>query len=117
MGKPRQLYSDRESSMRSAKVTRFLNGNALKSVQTTTPAHTVERFIKTFKDNLYKRLDALSEDNTKWITHINEIIKNIVQLNIVLFKPSRMKRVKKKTTFGLTGIFKMQPKIIENTLI
>ena len=69
MGKPKQLYSDEASSMRSAKMIRFLNGNELKSVQTTTHAHTVERFIRTFKDNLYRRLDALNEDNTKWITH------------------------------------------------
>ena len=31
----------------------------------------------------------------------------IIQLSIALLKSSRMKLVKKKTTFGLTGIFKM----------
>ena len=41
----------------------------------------------------------------------------IIQLSIALLKSSRMKLVKKKTTFGLTGIFKMQPTIIETTLI
>ena len=53
MGKPKQLYSDGESSMRSAKMHRFLNENEIKSVQTTTHAHTVERFIRTFKDHIY----------------------------------------------------------------
>ena len=41
MGKPKQLYPDEESSMRSAKMNRFLSENESKSVQTATPAHTV----------------------------------------------------------------------------
>ena len=69
MGKPKQLYSDEESSMRSAKMVRFLSENGIKSVQTTTHAHTVERFIITFEDNLYRVLDSLNEDKTKWIAH------------------------------------------------
>ena len=39
--------------MRSAKMNRFLNGNDLKSIQTTTHAHTVEMFIRTFKTTIY----------------------------------------------------------------
>ena len=42
MEKPKQLYSDEESSMRSAKMISFLSDNEIKSVQTTTQAHTVE---------------------------------------------------------------------------
>ena len=61
MGKSKQLYSDGESPMRSANMIRFLNGNELKSVQTTTHAHTVEKFIKTFKHNSCRRLDALKQ--------------------------------------------------------
>ena len=61
MGKPKQLYSDEESSMRSLRMIKFLKQNEIKSVQTTTHAHTVERFIRTFKDNLYRRLDALKQ--------------------------------------------------------
>ena len=90
MGKPRQLYSDEESSVRSSNVNRFLSENEIKSVQTTTHAHTVERFTKTFKDNLYRRLDASSEDKTKWITHKDNNISNIIQLNIALLKSSLM---------------------------
>ena len=75
MGKPKQLYSDEEPSLRSAKMNRFLNENEIKPVQTTTHAHTVERFIRTFKDNLYRRPDSLNEDKTKWITHRYKIIK------------------------------------------
>ena len=77
MGKPKQLYSDEESSMRAVKMNRFLNDNDLKSIQTTTHAHTVERFIRTFKMNLYRRLDALKQDKTEWVKHISSIIKKI----------------------------------------
>ena len=77
MGKPKQLYSDEESSMRFAKMNRFLNENETKSVQTTTHAHTVERFTRTFKMNLHRILDALSENKAKWITHKIEIFQKV----------------------------------------
>ena len=53
----------------------FLNENDIKTIQTTTHAHTAERFIRTFKDNLYRRLDALNEDKSDWVKHISSIIK------------------------------------------
>ena len=37
---------------------RFRSDNETKSVQTTTHAHTVGRFIRTFKNNLYRILDS-----------------------------------------------------------
>ena len=59
--------------MRSAKTIKFIT----EAVQTSTHAHTVERFIITFKDNLYRRLDTLKQDTTNWIKHIDNIIKHI----------------------------------------
>ena len=75
MGKPKQLYPDDESSMRSAKMVRFMNQTAIKSVQTSTHVHTVERFIRTFKDNLCRRLDALKQNNSYWFKRIDNIFK------------------------------------------
>ena len=114
------VYPDEESSMRSAKMIIFPSENEIKSVQTTTHAHTVEGFIIAFKDNLYRILDSSNEDKTKWITPKYNIIfkrNNIIQLSIALPKPSLRKLGKKQTTFGLTGIFIIQPKRIEHTLI
>ena len=90
MGEPKQLYSDEEYSMRSAKMNRFPNDNDLKSIQTTTHAHTVERFIRTFKDNLYRRLDALNEDKSDWVKHISSIIKksNSTEHSTTQIKPN-----------------------------
>ena len=53
----------------------FINQNEINSVQTSTHAHTVERFIRTFKDNLYRILDALKQNKNDWFKHIDNIIK------------------------------------------
>jgi len=90
MGNPKQLYSDEESSMRSAKMIKFLKQNDTTSVQTTTHAHTVERFIRTFKDNLYRRLDDLKQYKTEWTKHISNIIKkyNSTEHSTIQIKPN-----------------------------
>ena len=90
MGKPKQLYSDEESSMRSAKMNGCLNDNEIKSVQTTTHAHTIERFIRTFKNNLYRRLDSLNENTIKRVTHKYKHIKqfNSTEHSIIQTKPN-----------------------------
>ena len=90
MGKPKQLYSDEESSVKSAKMVEFLNRTEIKSVQTSTHAHTVERFIRTFKDNLYRRLDALKQDKKDWYRHIGPIIKkyNSTEHSTIQIKPN-----------------------------
>ena len=48
MGKPKQIYSDEEGGLRSLQFNRFMNENDMKSIQTNTHAHTVERLIKPF---------------------------------------------------------------------
>ena len=117
MGKPKQLYSDEESSVKSAKMVEFLNRTEIKSVQTSTHAHTVERFIRTFKDNLYRRLDALKQDKKDWYRHIVNIIKkyNSTEHSTIQIKPNEAG--KKEITFGLAGIYKIMRKEIVNTLI
>ena len=69
---------------------KFLKQNEIKSVQTTTHAHTVERFIKTFKMNLKGRLDSLKQDKTEWIKHIDNIIKkyNSTEHSTIQIKPN-----------------------------
>ena len=83
--------------MRSSNMSRFLSDNEIKSVQTTTHAHTAERFIRTFKDNLYRILDALNEDKTKWVTHNYEIIKtyNSTGHSITQIKPNEAGKKRK----------------------
>ena len=74
MGTPKQLYSDEESSFRANVFFRFMNDNDIKHVQTSTHAPSVERFIRTFKDNLYRRLDGLNQNKSEWVKHVKNIV-------------------------------------------
>ena len=86
MGKPKQLYSDEEGSFNSLKYIRFLNGHHIKHIQTVTHAHTVERFVQTFRSNLQRRLETLKRDKSEWIKHISSILKHIIIQFITLYK-------------------------------
>ena len=72
LGKPKQLYSDAESSLRSIEFFRFINENNIKTIQTSTHAHTVERFVYTFKMKLYRRSDGLKQDKNEWVKHVKK---------------------------------------------
>ena len=74
LGKPKQLYSDEESSLRSTEFFRFVNENNTKTIQTSSHAHTIERFVGTFKDNLYRRLDGLGQNKNEWVKHVKNIV-------------------------------------------
>ena len=72
---------------------RLINENTIKYIQTLTHAHTVERFIYTFKMNLQRRLDALNQDNNDWIKHYHIIVdkyNNMVHFTIEI-KPNEAK--------------------------
>ena len=74
MGIPKQLYGDEESSFRAKVFFRFMNETGIEHVQTSTHAPSVERFIRTFKDNLYRRLDGLSQNKNEWVKHVENIV-------------------------------------------
>ena len=76
MGEPKQLYSDEEGSFNATKYIIFLTENNIKHIQTTTHAHTVERFVQTFRNNLQRRLDGLKQ-KSDWIKHIDNILKKV----------------------------------------
>ena len=88
-GKPKQIYSDEEGAFNSRAYIKFLNDNNIKHIQTTTHAHTVERFIGTFRQNLQRRLDALNQDKSDWIKHIDNIINkyNNTEHSTIKIKP------------------------------
>ena len=74
MCKPKQLYSDEESSFRAKVFFRFKNENDIKHIQTSTHAPSAERFIRTSKDNLYRRLDGLKQNKSDWVKRVDNII-------------------------------------------
>ena len=75
MGTPTQLHSDEEGGFRAQELYRFMNENTIKSIQTNTHAHTVERFIRTCLDNPYRRLDGLNQEKKEWTNHVDYTIK------------------------------------------
>ena len=89
IGIPKNIYSDEEGSFNSPKYIKFINEHKVKHTQTSTHAPTAERFIRTFKDNLQRRLDALNQNKSKWIEHVDSIIKkyNNTEHNVILIKP------------------------------
>ena len=53
---------------------KFLNENNIKHMQTTTHAHTVERYISTFRMNLQRRLYALKQNKSDWVKHVSSVL-------------------------------------------
>ena len=100
MGKPKQIYSDEEGGLRSLQFNRFMNENDMKSIQTSTHAHTVEIFIKTFLDIIYRRLNALNKDKSDWVKHADSIVKNIIPQNIIPPKSLRTTLKNMRIIFG-----------------
>ena len=89
MGTPKQLYPDEESSFRAKVFFRFMKDNDIKHVQTNTHAPSVERFIRTFKGNLDRRLDGLKQNKSEWVKHVNNIVTkyNNTEHNTTKIKP------------------------------
>ena len=89
MGTPKQLYPDEESSFRAKVFFRFMNDTDIKHVQTSTHAPSVERFVRTFKDNLYRRLDGLNQNKSEWVKHVKNIVTkyNNTEHNTTKIKP------------------------------
>ena len=89
MGTPKQLFSDEESSFRAKMFFRFMNENGIEHIQTSTHAPSVGRFIRTFKDNLYRRLDGLKQYKSDWVKHVKNIADkyNDTEHNTTKIKP------------------------------
>ena len=76
MGEPQQIYSDEEGAMNSDSFLTFIFEHQFKHIQTSTHAHTAERFIQTFRLNLQRRLDATKESTEEWAKHVFSIVNN-----------------------------------------
>ena len=100
MGEPKQLYPDEESSFRAKMFFRLINENGTKHIQTSTHSPSAEIFIRTFKDNLYRRLDGLKQDKSDWVKHVNNITKITTIQNITQLKLSFQVQSRKKIIYG-----------------
>ena len=75
MGQPKQTYMDIEGSTTSNDFINWItNTKKIKHVTTATHAHTVERFNRTLKENMVKRLDYENKGREKWTEQLNYVL-------------------------------------------
>jgi hypothetical protein len=74
IGVPKQLYSDQEGSFNNVEFIRLINKHKIKHIQVMDKAHTVERFNRTLKENIYKRLNAMGLDTDKWTSQLEAVV-------------------------------------------
>ena len=74
LGKPKRIYSDEGGAFNSNKYIKCINKQNIKHIQTSTYAHTAERFIQTMLTNLYRRTNALEQDKSDWVKHVSNIL-------------------------------------------
>ena len=75
--KPKMIYSDEESSLKTEMITSYLEEEKIELHKTRGHPAFAERFIRTFKDKLYKRIEneeKKGKDNIQWIDYITEIM-------------------------------------------
>ena len=82
-----------------------MNDNDIKHVQTSAHAPSVERFTKTFKGNLYRRLGGLRQDESDWVKHVKNIL---TKYNKTEHSTTNIKPLDAVTQiiYGLIGIYK-----------
>ena len=74
IGVPKQLYSDQEGSFNNVEFIRLLNKNKVKHIMVVDKAHTVERFNRTLKENIHRRLNAMGLDPDKWTSQLEAVV-------------------------------------------
>ena len=71
----------------------FINKHKCKHIQTSTHAHTAERFVQTFRLNLQRRLDATKESTNEWTKPVSSVINkyNNTVHNTIQIEPNKAK--------------------------
>ena len=75
--KPKMIYSDEEGSLNSDVITSYLDEEKIEIHRTRGHPAFAERFIRTFKDKLYKRIandEKKGKADIQWIDYITEIM-------------------------------------------
>ena len=73
-GRPKIIYSDHEGSLGGKEMAAWIKEQKLTHHITRNHAHFAERFIRTFKFALYKRIDEGEKDDPQWTDYIYEIM-------------------------------------------
>ena len=72
---PRIIYTDDEGALKTEAMQKYFKEKNITHIVTRSHAHFVERFIRTFKDALYKRIDNEKDKNDiQWTDYIFEVL-------------------------------------------
>jgi hypothetical protein len=73
---PQIIYTDDEGALKTEAMQKYSKDKKnITHIVTKTHAHFVERFIRTFKDALYKRIDnGKDKDNIQWRDYMFEVL-------------------------------------------
>jgi hypothetical protein len=72
---PKIIYTDDEGALKTEAMQKYFKEQDITHIITRSHAHFVERFIRTFKDALYKRIDnEKDKDNVQWNDYIFEVM-------------------------------------------
>ena len=75
MGHPKQIYTDIEGAMTNKEfISWIINTKKIKHITTATHAHTVERFNRTLKENIIKRLEADNKGRHLWTDELYYVL-------------------------------------------
>ena len=75
MGHPKQIYTDIEGAMTNKEFISWItNTKKIKHITTATHAHTVERFNRTLKENIIKRLEADNKGREEWTSELYYVL-------------------------------------------
>ena len=72
--KPEIIYSDDETALSTDAMQKYFKEHKISHVITRVHAWFIERFIRTFKDMLYKRVEASKDENVQWTDCIYPIL-------------------------------------------
>ena len=75
--KPKMIYSDEESSLKTETITSYLEEEKIELHKARGHPAFAERFMRTFKDKLFKRVEndeKKGKENLQWIDYITEIM-------------------------------------------
>ena len=72
--KPEIIYSDDETALSTTAMQKYFKDYKIKHVITRTHAWFAERFIRTFKSSLYKRVEASKDGDVQWTSFIYPIL-------------------------------------------
>ncbi len=93
IGNPQYIYTDREGAFESKEFVKLLNEKKIKHIISASGAPQIERFNRTLKEGIFKRMDDLKQERNKWLEHFENVINkyNNTKHSTIEMKPNEAK--------------------------